>query len=134
MTPDSPGAPGPELAHSHGTARVPAPLGVGQRCWIQRFEQEQIEATEESRRTVTKSEVTNDGKRTPWSFQFRYSSFPLFPPLPPVERLLRVRISPNRAQPGRNRIRRLFAGSRKVIDVVYDEPLDRVRVITTFCK
>src|SRR5579863_5040750 len=98
MTPDSPGAPGPELAHSHGTARVPAPLGVGQRCWIQRFEQEQIEATEESRRTVTKSEVTNDGKRTPWSFQFRYSSFPLFPLLPPVERLLRVRISPNRVR------------------------------------
>src|SRR5579863_1934853 len=55
MTPDFPGAPGPELAHSHGTAGVPAPLGVGQRCWIQRFEQEQIEATEESRQAVARN-------------------------------------------------------------------------------
>jgi uncharacterized protein YuzE len=37
-------------------------------------------------------------------------------------------------QRGRERIRRVFAGSGKVVDVVYDEPGDRVRVITTFVR
>jgi len=37
-----------------------------------------------------------------------------------------------RTEPGRQRIRREFAGSRKVIDVVYEEMADRIRVITAF--
>lgn len=37
-------------------------------------------------------------------------------------------------QAGRKRVRREFTASSKVIDVVYDELVDRVRVITTFQK
>src|SRR5579863_6004986 len=94
MTPDFPGAPGPELAHSHGTAGVPAPLGVGQRCWIQRFEQEQIEATEESRQAVArnpKSPMTE-------SERLGYSNFVIRASLCFLRYLLLKGFSPNRVR------------------------------------
>ena len=42
--------------------------------------------------------------------------------------------SGHRTQAGRKRVRKAFAATGKVIDVVYDELPDRVRVITTFQK
>ncbi len=40
----------------------------------------------------------------------------------------------HKTRPGRSRIRKAFASSGKMIDVVYDEIEDRVRVITTFVR
>jgi hypothetical protein len=40
----------------------------------------------------------------------------------------------HKTKPGRTRIRKVFAATGKIIDVVYDEIEDRVRVITTFTR
>jgi len=40
----------------------------------------------------------------------------------------------HKTKPGRTRVRKVFAATGKMIDVVYDEIEDRVRVITTFAR